>query len=89
MRICDQDALIAAASVDIDIMQMQEMWYCAGKRTREAALIHDTFDQLVAFEKRLPKLLASWSIEKERQQWSQTSKHQQWSKADQHMKNGC
>ena len=64
------------------------MWCCAGKRSREAALIYNTSDQLAAFEKRLPKLLASWSIEKERQQWSQTSKHQQWSMTDQHIENG-
>lgn len=87
MRMCD--ALIVAGSADVELNADAEMWCCAGKRSREAALTHDTSDQLAAFENRLPKMLASWSIERERQQWSQTSKHQQWSKPDQHMKMEC
>lgn len=49
----------------------------AGKRKLETAWSRSTSDQLAAFEHRLPSLLASWSIEKERQQWSQVSKHLQ------------
>ena len=48
---------------------------CAGKRRREAAWSHETSHQLADFEDRLPSLLASWSIEKERQQWTQLPKH--------------
>lgn len=49
----------------------------AGKRKLETAWSRNTSEQLAAFEHRLPGLLASWSIEKERQQWRQISKHLQ------------